>query len=168
MRLSDKAKSVLKAVAPTLATALGGPLMGAATSAILGKLGGDEAKVEDLISAADPATLLALKQADNEFKAKMKELDIKEEDIHMKDRDSARQRQVNMRDWTPTALALVVLVAWGFAQHHLLTEIIPEGNRELVAAALRTLDMLLGMAFMYFFGSSKGSKDKTDLLQEKK
>lgn len=51
-------KEIVRAVAPTLATALGGPLAGVATSeisnAILGKSDGTEAELGDALVKATP------------------------------------------------------------------------------------------------------------------
>lgn len=167
MRLSDKAKSVLKAVAPTLATALGGPLAGAATKIIVGKLGGDESKVEDLISAADPQTLLSLKQADNDFKVKMRELDIREEDLHAQDRASARAREIALRgDLTTKVLAYTVVgsfCALVFAV--LFGEVSAEST--IAGAVIGYLSAKAEQVVAYYFGSSIGSKQKTDILGRK-
>ena len=73
-------KSIVKTVAPILATALGGPLAGAATSAIsqalLGKKDGTETEIATILQTASPETLLALKKANQDFEVKMKELDM--------------------------------------------------------------------------------------------
>ena len=73
-------KSIVRTVAPVLGTAIGGPLGGLATRTIAGALLGDENATEDQIAAAvqsaSPDQLLALKKADEEFKVRMKELDI--------------------------------------------------------------------------------------------
>ena len=59
-------KALVKTVAPVLGTALGGPLGGAATKFLTGKLLGDENASEqelaDFIGGASPEQLLQIKQ----------------------------------------------------------------------------------------------------------
>ena len=71
-KLSDKAQATIKAVAPGLATALGGPLAGAAAGALVSALGGDEKAAEAALIAQNPETLLALRKAENDFAVRMK------------------------------------------------------------------------------------------------
>ena len=67
-------KSTLSAIAPTIATALGGPLAGAATKFLASELLGDEsASIESIESAilnASPEQLASIKKLDNDFKIK--------------------------------------------------------------------------------------------------
>ena len=79
LKLSDKAIATIKAVAPGLAAALGGPLAGAAAGALVSALGGDEKAAEAALLTQDPATLLALRKAEQEFAVRMRELDIEPE-----------------------------------------------------------------------------------------
>jgi hypothetical protein len=103
----------LKAVAPTIATAVGGPLAGAATSILVKELGGGDAKVADsTISAADPQTLVQLQKIDTDFKAKMAELGVQEDQLAYADTASARQREESVRDWTPSVLAYSVTIGF--------------------------------------------------------
>ncbi|MFO0253092.1 MAG: 3TM-type holin [Betaproteobacteria bacterium] len=73
-------KSLVATVAPTLATALGGPLAGMATKAIatavLGRDEATEAELAQALAGATPDQLLALKKADADFAVRMKELDL--------------------------------------------------------------------------------------------
>ena len=74
----------------------------------------------------------------------MPELDLQELDVHARDRASARQRQATTRDRTPGFIALAALA--GFFG---------------ILGALVTLVTQIGS---YYFGSSKGSKDKTEAM----
>ena len=67
MALSD----ILKEIAPTIATALGGPLAGAAVSFLSSKLGVDPSIVEQTVAGMKPPDLLQMKQLDNDFKLEM-------------------------------------------------------------------------------------------------
>ena len=73
-------KDTLAAIAPTLATALGGPLAGAATKFLASELLGDEnaslESIEAAVIGASPEALVNLKQLDADFKLGMKKLDV--------------------------------------------------------------------------------------------
>lgn len=67
---------ILKTVAPALATAIGGPLAGAAVSFLASKLGVDPAVVEQTVAGMGPADLVKLKQMDLDFKIEMAKIGI--------------------------------------------------------------------------------------------
>lgn len=70
-------KQVVGAVAPWIGTALGGPLGGMAVAAVADALGlseKTEAAIQQAISGATPEQMLAIKQADQQFAARMQEL----------------------------------------------------------------------------------------------
>ena len=67
MALAD----VLKVVAPILASALGGPLAGAAVSFMASKLGVTTDQVEQTITAMNPDEKVKLKQIDDDFQLEM-------------------------------------------------------------------------------------------------
>ena len=143
---------LIGSVAPTIATALGGPIAGMAVKALSGALFGHEDGTEEDIQAAlaNPTgdQLAALKKIDADFKTQMKSLDIDLERIAADDRASARQMQIATHDWTPRAIAIV------FIQWHLLNNTIPADMRELVARVLGTLDAALTLVLSYYFGAS--------------
>ncbi len=109
--------NIVKTVAPTIATAMGGPLAGMAvrtlSETLLGHPDGTEEELAHAAVTASPDQLLALKHAENNFKLEMKKLDVDLERISAGDRDSARQMAMqNPRDWTPRALAAVITVGF--------------------------------------------------------
>ena len=139
----------LKAIAPTAATLLGGPLAGMAVEAIGSALGVSDATKEKITEVLQSGTLTAeqtaaLRQVDANLKVKLKELDIDMEKVHASDRDSARKMAASTGDiWTPRVIAIVVFLVWGVVQYHVFTSTIPEGMRELVARMLGTLDAVV-------------------------
>lgn len=62
---------VLKSVAPTLATALGGPLAGAAVAFLSSKLGVPAEAVQQAVSGMTPADLVKMKELDYQFQEEM-------------------------------------------------------------------------------------------------
>lgn len=165
-------KKVVGTVAPTLATALGGPLAGVAVKAIAGQVLGKEdasaSEVETAILSASPDTLLKLREAENAFETRMAELGIRLAELEQEDRASARAREVAARDsWTPRLLAVAIVIAWFVIQWFLLHNVIDSTMREIIMRTLGTLDMALAAVLAYYFGSSAGSAEKTKLLAGK-
>ncbi len=161
----------LKQVAPTAATLLGGPLAGMAVDAIGNALGVKDAskeKVKELLTSGtiNAEQMAAIKQAEANLILKVKELDIDMEKVHAGDRASAREMAAKTGDvLTPRVIALVVFVVWGAVNWKLFNGTINGDMRELVARALGTLDGTLLAVVYYYFGSSSGSKDKTQAIK---
>lgn len=164
----------LKQLAPTAATLLGGPLAGMAVDAIGNALGLKDAtkdQVKDLLTSGtlNADQMAAIKKAEADLVLKVKELDIDMEKVHAGDRASARDMAAKTGDiWTPRIIALVVFIVWGAVNWKLFNGTISGDMRELVARALGTLDGTLLAVVYYYFGSSSGSKDKTEAIAGKK
>ena len=67
---------ILKTVAPALATALGGPLAGAAVGFLASKLGVDASVVEQTVAGMTPADLVKMKELDQQFQLEMAKVGI--------------------------------------------------------------------------------------------
>jgi hypothetical protein len=161
----------LKQIAPSLATALLGPLGGAAVSAIgsaLGMSDADKAKVEAALKSGQLSgeQLAAIQQKEIEFKAQMAGLGVDLEKIAAADRDSARKMQIETKSLVPAALAVVVVLAWVAIQWYLLGHVVDASMRELVARVLGTLDAALTLVLSFYFGSSRSSQDKDDTINK--
>ena len=154
---------LIGSVAPTIATALGGPVAGMAVKALSGALFGHDGATEDEIKTAlaNPTAdqLSALKKIDADFKIQMKSLDIDLERIAASDRDSARNYAILTHDLTPRILAVIVVVAWGTVQWFMLHNVIEASMRELIARVLGTLDGALMLVLSYYFGSAHKHSD---------
>ena len=145
--------NLLKNIAPTLATAVAGPLGGAAVSALAAKFGvSDSVDAVAKAIAGDPAAA-----------QKLQELEMEYAKLDAADRDSARKNEVALAtsDQVPALnksvtpiLALIIVLAWGFIQYHLLTNIVATEMREIVIRVLGTLDGALVMVLSYYFGAS--------------
>jgi hypothetical protein len=165
MAFWDDALKTLGQIAPGIATALGGPVAGLAVQAIAGALGlPDGATKDDALKAvcgATPEQLMALKQADQAFAIRMRELDIDLDKLAASDRDSARRREVDTHDsWTPRILAGLVIVGYALVQWFILQHSVAADMREIVLRSLGTLDAALGLVLGYYFGSANKSASK--------
>ena len=168
MDLIAKFGPLLGQVAPTIATALGGPLAGIAvktlSNALFGHENGTEEDVSAALQSASPEQLAAIKKVDADFKVRMKELDIDLERIAAGDRDSARQMQISTKDWTPKALAFFITFGFFGALVWILVFGIPKTGTEVLLMMLGSLSTSWTGVVQFYYGSSAGSKQKTDAL----
>lgn len=170
MDWSKAAKEILSAVAPVLGTAVGGPLGGVAARAIAGALLGDENAAPEAIEAAivnaSPADLVKLREIDKKFAVDMKKLDIDVLKIDAGDRDSARRREVESGDpWTPRVLGVLVVGSFlGYAA--IVTFAGAPTDLALVNLVVGWMGGMASAVMTYYFGSSAGSKAKTDALNK--
>jgi hypothetical protein len=158
----------LKSIAPTIATALGGPLAGLAVNAVSSALGIDPDKVNDTISSGKLTAdqIANIQQAEIALKAKAQELGLNFEQLAVEDRSSARQMQISTGSFVPPTLSIMIVVAWSAVQYFLLTHVIDPSMRELIARVLGTLDGALMLVLSFYFGSSSGSQAKDSLLHK--
>ena len=163
---------IVGAVAPTIATAIGGPLGGMAMKVVADVLGlpaeSSEKDVSKAMAAATPDQLLALKQADQDFAVRMRELDIDLEKISASDRDSARRREAQVRDWMPRVLAFVVVAGFMATVFLVLLGYVDGMKDPLMATTVGTLIGFVSakceQVVAYYFGSSSSSQQKTQML----
>lgn len=163
------AGSILTSLAPTVATALGGPFAGIATQKLIGALGlapdATQDEVMQAVATATPEQLLALKKIEAELQVDLKKLDISMMELEAKDRADARHREVETKDWTPRIIAGVVLTVWLGVQYYIFSGHILEATmRDFAMRSLGTLDAALSLILGYYFGSSMGSSKKNEQI----
>lgn len=170
--ITSKLKPIVRTVAPTIATMLGGPLAGTAVAAIseavLGKKEGTESEIYAALSSASPEILLKLKEAENNMKVRLKELGVKEKELENQDRDSARQREAAVRDKMPAVLAVLAALGFFATMVGLFTFEVPKVNEPLVFSMVGVLGTLTVSAFAYYHGSSSGSTAKNGIIERMK
>jgi hypothetical protein len=165
-------RTTLQAVAPLVATAIGGPLAGVAAT-VVGRtlLGRGEdmpttvAEAQEAITraVATPEGLAKLREAEAKLQELSNQLAIRLEEISASDRAGARDMAKDDR-WTPRILAFAVVVGWLGLNAAVLIWGLPPGSGEIAARAMGGLDALLLIVYQFFFGSSVGSRQKTDAL----
>ncbi len=157
----DDVRDVVATVAPTVATALGGPLAGVAvgqiSEALLGRRDASEADIRAAIRAATPDDLLKLKALEADFKLKMREAGIELERIAAADRDSARRRQVESGDATPSLLGICIVGGFFGVLTLVIFYDLPEGGGDVFKILLGSLGAMTMQVGNFFFGSSAGS-----------
>ena len=149
----DELFGILKGIAPTLATAVAGPLGGAAVTAIAAKFG-----VSDSVEAVAKAI-----SGDPQAAQKLAELELEYAKLDAADRDSARKRELEIATSTAApwyskmvtpVLAIGMFVLWGTVNLLLLNNAIPDGMREIVIRMLGSLDAANMLILSYYFGNS--------------
>ena len=159
LNLLKGVKGILGAVAPTIGTALGGPMGGMAAKMVAEALGvdNDPKKIEKAIQAATPEQLAELKKIDADFDIKMKELDVDLFALETADIQSARG--MFSKDWTARVIGITVV--GGFMGYIFLVTIQPpEQNSEaLINLVLGYLGGLASAIISFYFGASNTSKN---------
>jgi hypothetical protein len=152
-------KNLIGAVAPTIGTALGGPMGSMAANIIAETLGCEPTpkKIEQAVQQATPEQLAEIKKIDADFEVKMKELDVDLYALETKDIQDARTKF--SKDWTSRIMGLVVV--GGFMGYiFLITLQPPEQNSEaLINLVLGYLGGLASAIISFYFGASNSSKD---------
>ena len=157
--MKELLKGVLGAVAPTIGTALGGPMGGMAMNMVSQALGckNNPKDVEKAVQNATPEQLVELKKLDNDFEVKMKELDVDLFALETADIQSARS--MFSKDWTARIIGIATL--GGFLGYiFLITLMPPEANSEaLVNLVLGYLGGLASAIISFYFGASHTNDD---------
>ncbi|OPX57057.1 hypothetical protein SAMN02745127_02083 [Oceanospirillum multiglobuliferum] len=159
-------QSLVKSVAPTIGAALGGPAGGMAVKFLADQLLGDseasENEVAKFIGSASHEQLLQLKQLDQQFAIRMRELDIDVFRQEIADRQNARELfKVNI--WPQIMLSALFILGY-FAIMGLLVHYADLTINDRVFGILNTvigvLTAAIPMILQFWFGSSQGSKEK--------
>ncbi|MEO1252076.1 MAG: hypothetical protein AAFW81_07015 [Pseudomonadota bacterium] len=161
-------KRAIAGAAPQLARALGGPFAGAAVEqisrAIFGAADADEDALADALAGATPEQMLALKRADQAFQIALREASLEELRIDAGDRASARQRQIALKDRTPSILGALIILGFFVVLGVMVARRLPPGAETEFSIMLGALATMTAAVVNYFFGSSAGSKEKTRLM----
>lgn len=150
----------LAAVAPTLATAIGGPLAGTAVAIIgrklLGKEGATEADIALALGTADPSDLLKLKDADNQFAKDMKALDVQ-------NTQGARKLAIDTSILPQVLLSVIYTAGYFWLMYMLIggDVKIPADIKPMITILLGVMTAAQAQIMNFWFGSSSGSKEKT-------
>lgn len=169
--IGDAALGVLKLVAPTVATALGGPLAGVAVKALgdmllPGEAAPTPAQIATAVTALPPDQMVKLREIETKFLTDMKAADIELERLAYADTANARAREIAVKDETPAILALCVTLGFFGALAFMFLNELPSGNKDYLLVALGALGGAWASIVSYYFGSSRGSDRMKDLMQQ--
>ena len=170
-------KDTLGKLAPTVASALGGPLAGVAVSAI-GELFGISEPTQDKIKVAiengslTGEQISGLRQLEMKLKAEEAERGFRYAELEFKDRDSARGRDAEIvkagkRNYRADAmflLAVAVIVALVYAIWK--DPSINEFMKGIVTLVLGRVLGYLDNLYSFEFGTTRGSQNKDSTIDK--
>lgn len=158
----------LKSLAPTVATALGGPLAGAAITA-LGDLFGisepTQEKIGKLFTDGQISAehLSELRKLEMDYQNQEKERGFKYAELEFKDVDSARKMRVESHSFYPEVLSTIVTAGFftilGLMMHD---KTLAESSPLMIM--LGSLGAAFGAVINFWLGANKGSDRTKELL----
>ena len=166
LALAEINMSWLEQIAPTIATALGGPLAGLAVDAISKAVGIDPKEVQATIDSGklNAEQIMLIKQAEIQMAARAQEMCLDFAKLGNDDRKSARDMQVATKSYLPPTLALgVPLGFFGILGGLMYGQIEHAPQIDIMLGSLGTA--WTGI-IAFYFGSSAGSQAKDDLLHK--
>lgn len=186
-------KALVRTIAPALGSALGGPLAGTAirvlAETVLGRPDAPADEVADALRAGTltPEQIVALRSADEQFKLRMRELDIDvlklnqaADAAELEDMQSARRAAVDSGQAdTLMRLGLVILCAFGLVMlcvlvgsFAMMTGRWQPTSGEYVAIASGLVGTVVGQVsaaaltvVAFYFGSSRSSRESGQAVQ---
>ena len=137
-----------------------------AVDTLSGGLVGQIGDILDKTSTSDEERMqikMAIEKQVQDHLAVMENLFVEREKIAAGDRDSARQREIAVKDFTPSALALFLTSGFFGLLGWMMYESPPPASRDILNIMIGSLGTGFITMLSYYFGSSAGSanKDKT-------
>jgi len=172
MEWKDVAK-VIGSAAPIVGGLIGGPAgagVGTLISQALGVGNSPDAVVNAL--KTDPDALVKLKQFEMTHKEKLQELQLESVKAYLGDVQNARGRQnahekaTGETDYNLYILAWTIVAGFFGLIAVMMYVTIPQESNNIIYMLFGTLSAGFGSVMQYFFGSSKGSKEKTILMDK--
>jgi hypothetical protein len=152
-----KLGGLLKSLAPTIASAAGGPMAGMAVKMAAKKLGLPDTatanEIEDLIER-DRDKAVMVREADKEFKDYIREMEIDLESFKTEVEDRKDARENFSTDWTPKVFSIICLLLYG---SYVMVVTLFEHSQQsetVISLVLGQLSGILGTAAAFFYGSS--------------
>jgi hypothetical protein len=177
MGLKDLTASLIKKGAPLLGSVIGGPVGSTVGEVVASAFGADPDDPNDIISKieADPEAATKLRDLEAKHRERLEELKLEEahialaeKSIYLADTQSAREREKAIVERTGKKDINLYVLAWvvvgGF---FVLTGILMfKGvvNNPVLDILFGGLVSGFATVLGYFFGSSKGSSEKTHLM----
>lgn len=146
----DDLGAVVSKSAPLLGSVLGSPLAGIGVSLISNLFGSPSGDLTKLIETIknDPDATIKLRTLEAQHQETLLQIASKDYETEIKDRDSARQREVSLHSYVPTILALGFLLNYAAIQFYCVIH----NNTVNDIISARFQDVLI-MIMSYYFGS---------------
>ncbi|MEM1142744.1 MAG: hypothetical protein AAGI88_09185 [Pseudomonadota bacterium] len=174
-------KKTIATVAPAIATALGTPLAGVAVHTAFKALGLEGDDEESALSAAvasgNPNVLVELRKAEQEFEihlerigVTLEELEVQKQKIAADSTEGARRLAVSKGTYTQNVLSALYTVGYFAMVIGLMAGKLNIPNGSTGGATLTLIGVMTKAQadiLHFWFGSSLGSKQKTDAIAVK-
>lgn len=169
--MHDTLSSFLSTVAPTVASALLGPLGGVAVAGLGKILGIDSATTESVSKAITegkitPEQMAEIKKLELQFQNDEKERGFKYSELEFADTKSARDMQIATQSNIPPALAILVTMGFFGILSFMLFDSAYKPTEPLLVM-LGSLGTAWTMIIGFYFGSSHSSQNKDRLFAGK-
>lgn len=158
----------LRTIAPTLASALLGPLGGVAVAAIGKIIGVSDATVDQVSKAFEdgkitPEHLAEIKKLEMQYKNDEAERGFKYSELEFKNTDSARQMQIQTQSAFPASISSFITAGFfGILAWMLYDDSVADSPPILIM--LGSLAAAFGAVVNFWLGSTKSSQSKDLLL----
>lgn len=166
--MNDVLGGFIRTIAPTVATALLGPLGGVAVAAIGKIIGVSDASVASVTQAFQdgkitPEQLAEIKKLELQYQNDEAERQFKYVDLVFKDVGSARDMQIATKSWVPAALTILVTFGFfGILMWMMIDETVKDSPPLLIM--LGQLSAGWAAIIAYWFGSTQSSHNKDVML----
>jgi hypothetical protein len=156
----------LAQIAPTIATAFGGPLAGMAVSAVSKALGIAPEEVQNVISSGklDASQVAAIQMAELELKKQAQSMNLDFARLVAEDKKSARDMQIATKSLIPSVMAVGVTIGFFGILFGLMYGKIDHAPQ--IDIMLGSLGTAWTGIISFYFGSSAGSQAKDQLLHQ--
>lgn len=157
--------SWLEQVAPTIATALGGPLAGLAVEAVSKAIGVSTEDAKELMDTGKMSAdqIAQVKVAEIELQKQAQALGLNFEQLAVDDRKSAREMQTSTHSIIPPVLSILVTAGFFGILAYLMVKPADTGNTPLMIM-LGSLGTAWTGIIAFYFGSSAGSQAKDKMI----
>jgi hypothetical protein len=157
----------LKAIAPTVVTALGGPLAGMALAAVSKTLNIAPEEVQDVLNSnkLTAEQVASIQIAELELKKQAQSMNIDFEQLAVADRKSARDMQVATKSYLVPLLAVIIVTSFVGVVVSTLAGF-STIDSVMAGTLIGYLSAKADQVLSFFFGSSAGSQRKTELLSK--
>lgn len=170
----DDIKGYVSKAAPLIGLIAGGPAGSTVGTMIASALGVEN--TPDAVEAAlknDPDALVKLKELELTHKTKFEEMALEETKARLQDTQNARGAEIErMKAGSSNKfmyyLAAIVVIGFFGVVTTLFFVDVPTASENVLYMLVGTLAAEFGSIMRYFFGSSKGSSDKTAMLMKAK
>lgn len=154
-------KKTIADYAPTVGAVFGAPGIAVGT-AIRSILNMSDTSTDDEVKAAlaTPEGQEKVRLAEIAYRASVLEADTKKYEIDIKDKDSARQREIQIKDKTPAILSALITIGFFGVLGWMLAKGLPDSGKDAMLIMLGALSAAWTGVISYYFGSSSGSRDK--------